>query len=529
MLLASNTPIRAQEVPAATPEIPAGTVIGSIEIQNDNIFDLSDPKENKLLYRLANKLHIRTKPKVIRSQLLFGSGDPYSERLVEETERLLRSNRYLIEADVTATRVENGVVDLKVRTTDVWTLNPSLSFGRSGGENSGGFGLQDLNLLGTGTQLGIKYRSNVDRDSISLGYADRNFLGSRTTVGLDLSENSDGHFSRIYAINPFFALDTRRSMGVSAGDAQSIQPLYDLGEVVGRYDLISRDFDAHFGWSGGLKNGWAKRFRTGLRYEYREFGEVSADLLPIAELPPDREYVYPYVAFEMIEDAYVEDSNIDYIGRTEDRFVGSQISFELGRSSKELGSTDDAWHFRGSYWNNLFATRTSTLAINGVFGGRLAGSEWQNTSITFASRYDRRLSDYWLFHARVSATAGTNFDLDNSLYLGGDSGLRGYPLRYQAGDKRMLLTVEQRFFTDWYPFRLVRVGGAFFFDVGRTWGDHPADGTNLGLLRDVGFGLRLGNARSGVGRMIHIDVAFPLDGDSSISSVQLLVEAKNGF
>jgi len=31
-----------------------------------------------------------------------------------------------------------------------------------------------------------------------------------------------------------------------------------------------------------------------------------------------------------------------------------------------------------------------------------------------------------------------------------------------------LLTVEQRFYTDWYPFRLARIGAAVFGDVGRT-------------------------------------------------------------
>jgi hypothetical protein len=49
-------------------------------------------------------------------------------------------------------------------------------------------------------------------------------------------------------------------------------------------------------------------------------------------------------------------------------------------------------------------------------------------------------------------------------------GLRGYPLRYESGTSRGLLTVEQRFYTDWYPFRLVRFGAAIFGDVGRTWG-----------------------------------------------------------
>ena len=129
----------------------------------------------------------------------------------------------------------------------------------------------------------------------------------------------------------------------------------------------------------------------------------------------------------------------------------------------------------------------------------------------------------------LSAGLGTNLDLDQHYELGGDSGLRGYPLRYQGGDKRVLLTIEQRYFTDWYPWHLFRVGGAVFVDVGRAWGDTPVAQTNSELLRDVGFGLRIGNDRSGFGRMTHIDIAMPLDGDGQIDDVQFLISTKKSF
>ncbi len=65
--------------------------------------------------------------------------------------------------------------------------------------------------------------------------------------------------------------------------------------------------------------------------------------------------------------------------------------------------------------------------------------------------------------------------------------------------------------------------------MGRTWGSAPLAQPSLGLLKDVGFGLRLGNARSGLGNVIHIDLAFPLDGDSSIQHVQFLVQTEVRF
>ena len=49
------------------------------------------------------------------------------------------------------------------------------------------------------------------------------------------------------------------------------------------------------------------------------------------------------------------------------------------------------------------------------------------------------------------------------------------------------------------------------------------------MLSDVGIGLRLGNSRSALGNVLHIDLAFPLNGDRSIKNMQFLVETKRSF
>jgi hemolysin activation/secretion protein len=149
--------------------------------------------------------------------------------------------------------------------------------------------------------------------------------------------------------------------------------------------------------------------------------------------------------------------------------------------------------------------------------------------LSASARYYFRQSERRLLFASVGVDQASRPDLDHQVLLGGDNGLRGYPLRYQAGEGRMLFTLEQRWFTHWYPFRLFNVGAAAFADVGRTWGDNPTGTRSLGLLKDVGIGLRLGNSRSASGNVLHIDLAMPLDGDPSIDRVQLLVETKARF
>ena len=80
--------------------VASGAVIGEVVIRNENIFDLADPRENNWLFRLANNLHAKTRPWMIRKQLLFRTGDVYDKRVLAESERILRSNRYFYDARI---------------------------------------------------------------------------------------------------------------------------------------------------------------------------------------------------------------------------------------------------------------------------------------------------------------------------------------------------------------------------------------------------------------------------------------------
>jgi len=189
----------------------AGAVIGKIEIDIRNVFDESDPRENTGLYKLADRLHVRTKPATIRAQLLFKSGERYSARTLAETERNLRMLSFIYDARIVPIRFAEGKVDIRVITRDVWTLDPNVSFGRSGGANSTNASFQDENFLGWGKQIEVGRSSDVDRTSKLAEYSDPNVFGSRWTGGLAYVDSSDGNQRSALLSQPFYALDTRWS------------------------------------------------------------------------------------------------------------------------------------------------------------------------------------------------------------------------------------------------------------------------------------------------------------------------------
>jgi hypothetical protein len=503
-------------------------LIGNIVLEKQDVFDLSIPKENNALFRLANRLHIITKDSVIEKQLLFKPGDVFSKRLSDETARLLRRNSYFYDVSITPKNLDDGTVDLHVKTRDVWTLKPGLTYSRKGGENKTAVSLEELNLLGHGQQLTFARSSDVDRDTSLFEFQDRNVGDNWLSLRLRFADSSDGKSNFLSVTRPFYALDTRWAAGGSVLDEEREESLYQLGEKAAEY-RHKRDFYSAFGgWSAGLRDGWVQRYTGGVVYDDNQFSNVLEPSLPAA-IPEDRKLVYPYVGIEILEDRFETARNRNQIDRTEDFLTGVRLSATLGWADESFGADRDALLYSLSASRSFGDLATSVLLLSVRASGRIESSDLANSLFSIDARYYKQQSEKQTFVAALDATWGDNLDLDNPVELGGDTGLRGYPIRYQSGESKLLLSLEQRYFTDWYPFRLFRVGGALFADAGRTSGDNPLGGESLGWLTDVGLGLRLAGTRTGSRSMIHIDVAFPLNGDPSIDSVQFSVESKRSF
>src|SRR6266496_1696410 len=513
-LACSLGPASAQE-PAAEQKIPsfaeleaAGAVIGEIRIENLNIFDLEDPKENGVLYRAANFLHIQTRAEVIRRQLLFKPGERVSVRLIDETERLMRSSRILYDISIVPVAYHDGVVDIDVKTRDTWTLEPGVSASRQGGTNRRGATLKDTNVLGTGVLAGVERSYDADRTTTQYRVTQPRAFGGWTTIDYAYAQLSDGENRALSVVRPFYALDTRWAAGFSGANDNRIDSLYSNGIKVAQFRHRQDNAEAFGGWSEGLVDGWAQRYSLGVTY-HKDTYNVEPDLPAPGQLPSDNTLAAPFFRYEVVEDGYEKVKNRDLIERPEYFAMGFQGHVQLCRASTSLGSTQNMWLY-------------SAASIDGQSGYGPLDRQLLSSSIRYYGHPDKRT----LLFASVAVDALQDPTLSSQLLLGGDTGLRGYPRNYQSGDKRALLNVEERVYTDWYPFRLFRVGGAVFYDFGRAWGGPNGNTANTGWLSDVGFGLRILSARSAFGNVLHVDFAIPLNRDPNIRSVQFIVTTK---
>ncbi|MDJ0709994.1 MAG: BamA/TamA family outer membrane protein [Woeseiaceae bacterium] len=505
-----------------------GATIRNVALDKANIFDTDNPDEDKWLYRLANRFHVITRDATIRKQLLFQPGQPYSQRLVEETERILRQRKYIYDAEIRATQVEPGIVDVDVITRDIWSLVPEVSFSRGGGENKWRAGFEESNLFGRGQSLQFTYAEDKDRDSTAVSFVDEHLGRSRVALYTKLSDNSDGETQFLSVARPFYALDARWAAGGSLFADERESTLYVAGDEAAEFGH-DRDYLSLFGgFSKGLRGRFARRWTYGVTYDENRFSPVADPTLPNL-LPGDRQLVYPFLGFELVEDEFVTSQNKDQISRTEDFLMGRRVAASLGWSDESFGADRNALIYAASASQGFGTLGEHALLLSLQAQGRLESGDSRNAQVWLSARYYRRQSEKRLLFASVSGSTGHALDIDNPVFIGGDSGLRGYPINYQNGDSSLVATLEQRYFTDWYPWRLFRIGAAVFADVGRVWGPNPVGPERREWLSNVGIGLRIAPTRFSTRKIFHLDIAAPLNGDDSIDSVQVSFSAKRSF
>ena len=111
--------------------------------------------------------------------------------------------------------------------------------------------------------------------------------------------------------------------------------------------------------------------------------------------------------------------------------------------------------------------------------------------------------------------------------------MRGYPVRHVEVNKSVVINIEERFYSDWYWFNLIRVGAAAYLDIGKGWNEKiPLQFQKYDddkWLANIGVGLRLTPTRADANHVSHLDLAFPIDAADTIDKTQFIIKVKQSF
>lgn len=505
-------------------EVGQEKTVRKIYINTLPIFDTTDEKENFALYRWANRIHIFTRPRVIERMLLFSTGEKVNEHQLDESERILRGERYVSDSTIRVVRDCQDSVDLEVITREVWTLTPQVSFKSTGGDTSGMLGFRDSNFLGTGKSISMGVRRDPDRDKMQFNYNDPNFQGTRTNITVRMEKNTDG-YSRLFDVGlPFYALDTHQSWGVRSSESQMNQNRYVDGVKVSVLQEQEQSVGAFYGISKGLEDGQVERYLFGVQSETKIYATIPDEMAP-SHIPDELNLIYPFVEYQQVEDLYKVGFNINQINRSEDIHLGRDLRVRVGYSTEGQQVV-----LQGRWTDTWIAQDKMLLQSNLDWNGR-----WSTIS---QSIEDGELNLGLKFHrgqtSNRSLVMGVELSMlknplgQKELTLGGDKGLRGYRSNYLSGDNSVLFSVEERVFTGYEYFGLFNVGFAAFADVGRAW-FRDRSRPNDGWRADVGVGLRLMPSKSDRGQVIHLNVAFPVNDRDTGRSMLVSVEMKKAL
>ncbi|MGI9323963.1 MAG: ShlB/FhaC/HecB family hemolysin secretion/activation protein [Pseudomonadales bacterium] len=521
--------------PSITLSANETVTLTEVRVRQQRVFQ----EETPWFKRLANRYHWQTRAQVLQEALPFAVGEQITARQLAEAERILRAKPYLFEAAVVVSQRcagGDGVhVRLDVIARDVWTLNPRLIFSRSGGENEFGIGLSDTNWFGTGTAFSVGYIEDEDRSGVSVFYIDPNLAGSRWSLGSYLFNNDDGHLVDVTLERPFYALDTTYTLGANVRDHKREEGLYFLGDELVEFEAETKSTSLFGGRLLRRTDRSVSRLIAGVNYTEETFEFPTGFPDPAT----DRNFVYPYIAYQQMADQFVERVNLDRIQRTEDIALGTTLYAELGYAADALGSDGDHWIYKAHGRHTRWLSDTALTSVGFELNGRrdLDNDRNENVVASAYAAFRQNHHERFSFLARGAFHYTDNLTVDRQLLLGGARGLRGYPNRYQTGDRGYLVTLEERYYSDLYPFEMFRLGAAVFVDIGRVWYHDTApawvptnrSGDEFDTLANIGVGLRLESTRTRRDRILHIDFAVPLVDGPNVKGVEITLVAKRSL
>lgn len=489
--------------------------IGRISIDRENVFDLSDPKQNQFPYTWANKLHIVTREECVRRDLLFREGDLYTPQVIEESERLLRTRPIFRFVSIKADPPVNGLVDVHIQTKDVWTTSLELDYGYAGGKNLYQFGILEHNFLGTGNRVGVFAKQDIDRFIRGATYEDPHILGSRWKLFGGYGKDEKGAEWEGDLDLPYDSVLTPHAAGVHYHHSDNQDRLFEDGDESELFQHleVNRSVFASAAVDANLE----RAHRLGV--EYQDQKDQFSDIVMIQPepTPVDRRVTGVLATYQFFQNDFDKRRGIRTFDRDEDINFGWNWIVKAGPELRRLGASQDG------ALGETRATRTwrtgekSLLYTAAEIDGRLENGRVEDGVLQLnVESIVPEIFCNGIFSLRGEAELGKNLPAETQFLLGGENGLRAYSVRQFSGSRKLFFSAENRWnlMYDWM--NLVHVGWAVFADSGGVWREQEAIRLNE-FKNDAGVGFRFSPSRAFTSSLIRIDLAYAMNNNNQRS------------
>jgi hypothetical protein len=473
---------------------------------------------NGFLMKTGNALHIKTQHIIIKNLLLFKINHPYDSLLVKESERLIRSQRYVQDVSFNAVPVskKSDSVDVYIRVQDIWSLIPAFQLSNT----SADFGLTDNNVAG----LGSTFQGNTHIDRVAgksatrISYLMPNIRNTYVSLRLQvlftdvnslLAENrfSRSYYSTISSNLPytfsgnaalvrsfelsreFYSPLTKWAGGIFAGQLITAQS-YVAEDTLRYLSARTNIADLWIGRAWQLFKGHLDQDRTtNLIFSLRALGIRYPKRIDTSEIPGlfNGENIY-FAGIGISSRSYTRDRYIFNYGKIEDVPLGRVIGITLGY---EVQHKERMYFGMKAAWGNYF--KYGYLSAQLEYGTFISHKGFQQEVVTAKINYYTRLLNIsnWKIRQFVRPTIvfGINRQASDNLSFG--DLMKGFGEADVPAQHLMVLALQTQSYAPWnlagFHF------GPFLFTSFGMLGNESSGFSNSRLYTLLGFGLLIRN------------------------------------
>ncbi|HEX6059566.1 MAG TPA: hypothetical protein VFZ11_11180 [Gemmatimonadaceae bacterium] len=467
--------------------------------------------------------HRTTRPAAVIPFLFTREGDECDPHDLDESERALRAQPYLADAEVRA--VDDGAGGVRIEVVTVDEIPLVAGVGVRGGDLSK-LKYGSANVFGQGVHAHAQWtRGFAYRDGFGARVVHHHVLGRAIRLTAAGERARVGGNAALVVERPFYSdfqkvawhvggREMREYVGFVRPDEPALSLPYErtLAEAGGILRIGSRSIVL---FAGPLLS--YERSRPADEAVVVSDTGLASDDDPTLDGRYDsfeRHALGGVAGIRLLR--FLEVRGFDALLGPQDAGVGMQVATALARVA---GSGDEGWAAGADLYAGAGTTR-SFVVLRTQWEGRRETSGWGDVVGSGRLAWYSRPSSGQTMILGAELAGAWRARRPFQLSLGNArGGVRGYDDTRDVGARRLVVRAERRWLaggiSDW-----LALGVAGFADAGKVWAGDVPYGVTTGVRTSVGGGLLAAAPRQSR-RLVRVDVAVPLASDPHAASYSL--------
>ena len=454
-----------KEIKKAAPEMQIdyarvqGKIVRKIIIETLDPFGYSVTdtvrKPDNWLENFGNRVHLKSKQMTIRNLLLFKKNKPLDSLLILDSERLIRSQRYVRRVAITPQATNNkDSIDIYIRVLDSWSLIPNGSF--SGSSTSLKF--TERNFFGLGHQFENDFDKRFDTGETSYlaRYTVPNIMNTYINAQLTYQIWQSDNSLKAFGLNrDFFSAYTRWAGGayVESRVQRDTLPNAQKEWEYQNFNSKAQDFWGGYAfkiYEGETEEDRTTRLVTTARYYARKYSETPTFEYDSINFYSNEHFYMGSVG--LTSRKFVQDKFLFNYDIVEDIPIGKVYSATFGVQDK---NQEKRFYIGGRYaFGNYY--KWGYFSLNTQLGSFYYRGKTQQTTLSLDALYFTNIKTWgrWRFRHFIKPmiVMGDNRMpiITDQLSLNGDAtGIPGFDSRTLLGTNKAIVTLQTQSYSPW--------------------------------------------------------------------------------